>query len=150
MYKHSKKLLKTLNRIENEIAENSYETAIFISKDGKELFRRKGTEAKVSFTESEIDKINDGNGLIVTHNHPTNISFTRMDILFMKKACLREIRAVGKDYLYSARFTRNIGIDEINKSILDVEYLVRLDFVALIRKGKMSMSSASTKHWHEV
>jgi len=91
-------------------------------------------------------------GLIVTHNHPTNISFSRTDILAIKRASLNEIRAVTKDYLYSARFIKSINMDVgfLNELILDIDHWVRLDFNRLIRNGKLTMSLASTKHWHEV
>jgi hypothetical protein len=85
---------------EAEIAGNSYETGIAFDKEGNELFRVKGDETSVSFTRKEKDQLKDN---ILTHNHPTDVSFSINDIQFMITTEMAEMRVVTDTAVYSIK-----------------------------------------------
>ena len=139
-------LQKALNRVENEIVGNPYETAVGLTKRGEVLYVRKGDKTSTTFIS--------GRKFLhtVTHNHPGNCSFSLNDILAISTSNLPELRVATKDHVYSAKITKKISLDKetVKELVLDVDFCVRLDFVPLINNGTMTMEEANKKHWHEV
>jgi len=141
---------KILKHAEKGIVENSFETAIAFDNKGVELLRRKGAASSVRFTTEEVNKLSWEDGVIFTHNHPTGISFSPDDILFMQKVKFDEIRAVGRKYLHKARLIKDVDSKSIQRAIWDCEVSVRDEFTAKILANEIIPSEASAEHWHKV
>ena len=83
---------------ENSVKNNFYETGFIFDKNGRLLWSAKGDRSSVSIAGSGIKK-----GDILTHNHPSNGSFSAADIQVAQTHKLAEIRAVGRNRVYSLR-----------------------------------------------
>lgn len=81
----------SIDDFENGISKQTFETA-GIYKDGKLILRKNGSDHNVKFTDEDIMLMKDA---ILTHNHPSNGTFSRDDIKMMAFSELKEIRAVG-------------------------------------------------------
>lgn len=82
---------------EAAIRNNNFETAMFFDVNGNLLKTVKGGESEV--------KLGKGiPGSILTHNHPgVGVSFSNNDLIYAAKHGLKEIRATGKSYTFSAK-----------------------------------------------
>jgi hypothetical protein len=89
-------LKRTLTGAENMIRDLPFERHYSIGTDGQVIFTKDGTNNKIGFTKSEVDKMK---GAISTHNHPAGRSFSYSDIRTAKAGQAQEVRAVGKNYL---------------------------------------------------
>lgn len=78
------------------IRNNRYETAIVFSRSGKEIKRVGGQKSSVVVGDIPENSI-------LTHNHPSNSSFSSADIKTSVKSNVSEIRAVGRTYTYSLK-----------------------------------------------
>jgi SPP1 gp7 family putative phage head morphogenesis protein len=87
-----------IEKAENEIAGNKFETGIAFDAKGNEVFRKKGGKHQVAFSASESEKIK---GTTFTHNHPSGSNFSPDDLDFFDSLDLKEIRAVSEDFVYS-------------------------------------------------
>ena len=91
-----------------------YETAFIFDGDGKQLKKIKGGKKSVDIGKPPKDSI-------ITHNHPSNVSFSVADILTATMNDVKEIRAVGKTYTYSLKRPKG-GWDKVHS--LGVVHLV--------------------------
>lgn len=73
-----------------------YETAFIFDGDGKQLKKIKGGKKSVDIGKPPKDSI-------ITHNHPSNVSFSTADVITAVTHDVKEIRAVGKTYTYSLK-----------------------------------------------
>ncbi len=82
----------TLNKIESQIKQQSYESLYIVDKNGEIITQKDGTKNEVSFTTEEALKWKDST---LTHNHPGGTVFSEADIMTCINYELQEIRAVG-------------------------------------------------------
>lgn len=94
----------SLSKDEMRIRKHDKETAILYSHAGDKLWEKKGEKHSVSFTRHETEQMK---GNILTHNHPGGATFSNEDIHLLHVAELREIRAVGRDYIYAMEQPQN-------------------------------------------
>jgi hypothetical protein len=142
-----------LERVEEEIFFQDYETAIGIDEDGNVVLRKDGGQSSVGFTDKEVEELK---GTTFTHNHPKGGSFSRTDIDFMLDAELKEMRAVGvhgkKRWLYRMRPNaeayqyRELILSEANKADSET-YVV---FNKQISDGEITPTQAVANHFHRV
>jgi proteasome lid subunit RPN8/RPN11 len=145
-----KEIKEIIEKAESKIANNAFETAIAFNNKGNEILRKKGVKSSVKFTAEDMNKLNWADEVIFTHNHPSGISFSDADILFMKKTELKEMRVVGKKYLYRANFTKKVDLDTVKQAIKHSNEIVRIRISQLIDSGKMTIKEANDIHWHEI
>lgn len=87
-------------RDEKIIKELKKEKAVLYDASGKRILQKSGQTHSVSFTREEIMQMRGG---VLTHNHPGGASFSPADINMLRQSGLREIRAVGRDGVYSMK-----------------------------------------------
>lgn len=102
----------TIREAEDEIKFLDYEMAFVWENEGHLLFKKKGGEYEVTFTEEEVLSMK---GSILTHNHPYAMkfpeadprsfghSFSEDDIFLACRAELSEIRAVTRKLRFSMK-----------------------------------------------
>lgn len=141
-------LRESLRRAENNIRSGHFESAIALDKDGKLIFETGGDHNSVTFTEGELARLE---GSTLTHNHPEEYSFSKVDIETACKYRLTEIRAVtpkGKTYSIKPKD---------GKWMSSLEFSIRLTAAAtqqeaidkrLMRAGRLSIDEAN-KRYHD-
>lgn len=92
--------LKQLTQDEKILAGYKKERAVLYDATGKRVLIKKGDESSVTFTASDIKRMENG---VLTHNHPHGTTFSCADINMLLKAKLAEIRAVGEDGAFSLK-----------------------------------------------
>lgn len=115
---------------EKKIYKDDVETAVILDRNGNVVFRA-SSEAKnfVRFTPDQLEKMK---GNVLTHNHPSNSTFSSEDVSLMAACDLNAIRATGKKKTYQlSRKSGARGNDLAedykaamadNKSITDKKY----------------------------
>lgn len=76
------------------------EHAVLYDSSGRRIFHKKGREHNVEFSNEEIKQMAGG---VLTHNHPLGATFSEEDIYMLKSARLSQIRAVGRDGVYTLK-----------------------------------------------
>lgn len=84
----------TVLSAERTIRGDATETAFVFDRKGNVIKMVKGTSNSVAIGKVPKDSV-------VTHNHPSNASFSPADIMTAMDSDMAEIRAVGKTYTYS-------------------------------------------------
>lgn len=108
---------KTLLRAEKMNNNNKYETAYVFDANGNIKFKMKGTADEVKFTSQQIK---DMKGCVITHNHPSNSTFSSSDINMLRRSGASEIRASTSYGTYVLQAPQKWdkalgGYDSINK-----------------------------------
>lgn len=136
---------------EEKICKNNTETAVLIDKSGKVLFRESsGATNYVKFTKEQLAKMK---GATLTHNHPSNSTFSSEDVSVMTNYELKAIRATGEKRTYQLECSNDMGLGEKfrddyreamkeNKKITDVEYAA---YGKLYKKGELSSTEYAEK-----
>jgi SPP1 gp7 family putative phage head morphogenesis protein len=122
-----------LTEFNEKYATAKKEYSLFVDKDGNKLLEKLGTKTHINYTKEELDRLLNIDDLIMIHNHPSGSSFSGDDLKFLfnfKKGT--EIRAVGKEYLYISKLTKDTPL--INDYGQHVRTLVRS-----ARNSKMSL-----------
>jgi hypothetical protein len=86
-----------LDKYEDMISQQKYETAIVLDASGKTILMKDGNENSVKFTDGEVENMA---GKTMTHNHPSGSPFSLDDYDLFFAAKVKEMRAVGKEYVY--------------------------------------------------
>lgn len=83
---------------ENKIYKNKVESAILLDKKGNTIFTESSNASNyVHFTSEQLAKMKGAN---LTHNHPSNSTFSGEDVSLFVTHGLNSIRATGKDRTY--------------------------------------------------
>jgi hypothetical protein len=110
------------------IGAETLEHAVAFDGQGRQLFRATSDQrGYVRFNEKQIAAFRADGNAILSHNHPTSMSFSAEDIHLMVASNLKEIRAVGKNgTVYSATRPKGgwkqVHVDEmavIAKTVLE-------------------------------
>lgn len=86
--------IKGIQKVENKIRNQNFESAAVIDKDGNELFFKDGQRSFVSFTPNESMQMR---GNTLTHNHPRCSMFSVEDLQVLIKNDMYEMRATNRD-----------------------------------------------------
>lgn len=102
---------KNLRDFERAIAGDAFENAATYDIDGNRIGIAQGSAGRVTIpgivglTTDQVRR----RKLLVTHNHPSNSSFSAEDIFAAHDLGLRELRAVGSDFTYVMRPVRGLS-----------------------------------------
>ena len=100
---------------EEEIRGNRFESAFAVGEAGRVLLDKRGEQFHVGFTQSEIDRLRGGQGVLFTHNHPrgwdyptesplhAGSSFSDTDVRFACQVEVSEMRVVTPVQRYFLR-----------------------------------------------
>ena len=86
--------IKELQRIEDKIRKQNFESAAIVDDNGKQLLFKDGQRAEVRFSPLECRMMKDAT---LTHNHPRCSMFSYEDLNCMKVNGMKEIRATNRD-----------------------------------------------------
>ncbi len=145
-------------KIEGELSNNKFETAIAFDSRGGIVFRQKGNENSVKFSKKQVAKMK---GRVVTHNHPKGSSFSPADMKLALKGELKEIRAIGKNALgeqwrHLVRFEIPDGMKrgEIFEILVEettkAEAQTMAELISKIQSGSISIEKGNAEYWHNV
>lgn len=127
----SKGYSSAIKAAEKKIYKDKVETAILLDKKGNTIFTESsGATNYVQFTSDQLAKMKGAN---LTHNHPSNSTFSGADISLLTYRELKSIRATGEKRTYELKkidgnFPRNefakafTGAYNRNKQVTDKEY----------------------------
>lgn len=122
----------TVKSEEKKIFNQSFETAVVIDRRGNVIFRESsGASNFVKFSEEQLSKMK---GATLTHNHPSNSTFSFADVNLMAIQELKVIRATGKKRTYQLERRdkkpqgNTLAMDykmamENNRKITDADYI---------------------------
>lgn len=126
-----------VTNIEAGIADKKYETAYIYDQKGNVLLKKKGNESEIEFSESELKLMKDA---VVTHNHPSNTTFSPDDIYMMIEHNLQELRAVGEKRTYVLRRNENLHLMPTYVAFVDeYKYIIEIYKKSYMKKytGKL-------------
>ena len=105
---YSQALTKAMLTKEAEIVRNPVETLVAFDENGKVLHTQVGVERNTGLVAE-----GDVRGRFVTHNHPTNSSFSQSDVIMASTYGTKELRARTPKYTYSLRpSSKGWGVSE--------------------------------------
>ena len=91
---------RELLKDEESLSTRKTETAVVYDANGKFLFQRRGKENEVAFSLRDFFKLK---GTVVTHNHPSGLSFSAEDIQVLQNGQLAELRAITEEGVFYIR-----------------------------------------------
>lgn len=120
----SKTYTASVKAEEFKIYKDKIETAVVLDGSGKVIFRESsGAPNYVKFSADQLAKMN---GMTLTHNHPSNSTFSSEDIALLVVNKLKSIRATGESRTYQLS---KVGKDSIGKDFA-------VDFKKAMRENK--------------
>lgn len=147
----SKKYAESIKAEEQKIYTDKTETAILFDKHGNVLFRESSNATNyVQFSDEQLKKMKNAT---LTHNHPSNSTFSSEDVELFTDRGLKAIRATGEERTYQlqkvskADFDNNFAPDyrfamSDNKKITDEKYF---DIDSKYNDGLISYSEYAEK-----
>lgn len=152
------KIFRKMHRTEKKIRENSYETGfVYNNINGNKLWEHVGNKDSVDISDASQKGFLKGN--ILTHNHPRGTSLSFPDIAVLVYHDMKEIRAVGKDYIHSMKVnhqafnpfeTNEEKLIKIKAAYEHYNKEVRQEFTQKIKNGEITIDYAESNHQHEV
>jgi len=141
------KLTPVISVKEDLIRYKDFETLVCYDNDGNKIFDLTGNEDSVPISEDYKDKIK---GHWLTHNHPRSSSFSRQDIVVLKKFEGRGMRVVSKKYDYEFCFldSYNLSAEQTEEKLLKINSEIRKKYEGLIFEGRLTIEDANANHQH--
>jgi 2'-5' RNA ligase len=148
-------LSKEMESFEKDNAGAKIESGAVYSKSGKELFKVKGDENAVDFSEDQLKLMK---GAVVTHNHPVVTghpdggSFSPSDISLMFNTGAAEVRAVTENYIHVVR-PKMVGGRPIKTALglLDNrKKKIQAKLTKQFHAGKLKRNDFAVEFWHQV
>ncbi len=147
----SEGLQRALEKAENQIRDDKFETAIAYTEGGREVFRRSDDRVDgITITENAAENILPGT--IFTHNHPGSNVFSYEDILMFSEVGMKEMRAVGADATtFSARWENQVPNQAQQRIFVDkfvfADISARNAVEPIWEKGELSNKEVWVMHW---
>jgi uncharacterized protein with gpF-like domain len=114
---------------------------------GSELFKKKGGESRVNFTDSEMTNMRDAQGVVLVHNHPEGRSLSKEDFLLAHEVDA-VIYAIGHNNVdYSGKV---LDIRRFESLYPHINGVLRHYFLPLIKANKLTVAEAELFHAHLV
>ncbi|MFA5137429.1 MAG: hypothetical protein WC489_08630, partial [Patescibacteria group bacterium] len=110
----------------NDYYHRTFEHLACFDKEGNEIWMEEGDQSSVSPT---MEHISQAKGCILTHNHPSGRSLSRIDISFVVHCQGREIRAIGDRAEFIARVNPVICARLKNVDIANEMNIIERDFI---------------------
>ena len=86
--------IKSIQKIENKIRNQNFESAAVVDSEGNQIFFKNGQASQVGFSRLECMQMANNT---LTHNHPRCSMFSKEDLQCMANNNLYEIRATNRD-----------------------------------------------------
>lgn len=96
---------KTMEEVEKELSQNTYETAVCFNKKGKAIFAQIGNEDSIKFTKTQLLRMK---GMDVTHNHPNGTPPSPEDLYLLKDYKANSFRTTGTDGTYVLVYSEEV------------------------------------------
>lgn len=114
----SKGYLSAIEVAENKIYRDKVESAILLDSKGNTIFTESSNASNyVQFTPEQLAKMKGAN---LTHNHPSNSTFSGADISLLTYRELKTIRATGENRTYQlTRINGNFPRNEFAKAFTE-------------------------------
>lgn len=153
----SKKTFRKMYKTENSIKGNDYETGFVYDTNGNKVWEHVGNKNSVDISDAAQKGLLKGN--ILTHNHPRGTSLSFPDIAVLVYHDMKEIRAVGKDYIHSMKVNHQAfspyesneeKLIKIKAAFEHYNKEVRQEFTRKIKNGEITIDYAEGNHQHEV
>ncbi len=133
------------------------EVGTLFSRDGKQIFKKYGGPNYIKFDEHEIELMRDPDGAVLTHTHPSGISFSIQDLHLACNARLSEIRAIGGIYEYVflpppgvGQFSMDQWEDEYGGPVTRINHELQRVLQSKINDGEITVEQAQEQHFHEL
>lgn len=115
---------------ENDITKNDFESAIVFDSHGNVLLKKTGEKHAVGFDEDELKLMKNA---VVTHNHPSGVTFSPDDIYMAIEYDMQELRATTKDQgTYILRRNENLHLmpsyDTFVKEYKDLKKRYKIEY----------------------
>lgn len=138
--KWAKEARKELRKDEESLARRRKEAAVIYDASGNYLFTKRGGETEIRFTKAEARRMEGG---IVTHNHPSNASFSMADWKTFKNANLSEIRVAANDGTYYLRRKTKgaewgVSDEELEKEYKKIRRDVKSKYQEMYKRGMIN------------
>ncbi len=137
---------------EDVIRHNPLESAYAFDRQGILVLSKRGAKSEIGFTAAELLLLKD---MVLTHNHPADVSLSPSDVELATAADIAEIRVVTPQWRHSLRRPPR-GWDTVYfESVLKPAYdrhadAVRVSFVRAIRSYSMTRAAAEAEFHHTV
>lgn len=126
------------------------EVGIIFDYHGRELWRQHGDHTRLNIREAAELGLLSGN--IITHNHPSNYSFSRADLGILVHFKVGEMRAVSDGYLHRVSLKPGVSYnaEDITSEYSDLLDLFEPLLSAEVKSGRMELDEANVKLYHEI
>lgn len=140
----SEKRRKAMQSAEWSSTYKTVETARLYDDSGKQLAKKDGDKASVTFTRAEIRSMKGG---VLTHNHPSGGCFSPNDINMLREGKLKEIRAVTTEGVFRLQqpeaWSTNIGsLDKVKRAYDEIDARASKYYFDKARSGEISYREA--------
>lgn len=138
--KWAKEAKRELLKSEKSLAHRSKESMEIYGPDGKYITTRRGGADSVRLSPLDYPKLK---GAVVTHNHPSDGSFSYNDIRFLKNMPISELRVSTSDGVYYIRKPRKWPNDiksseQLESAIKKIRKELRPKYEQLYNEGKLT------------
>lgn len=119
-------------------------------RNGNWLFGVEGGADRILFSDSELAQMD---GALLTHNHPTGRSFSPEDITLLVYRGLQELRAVTRDYVYTASYQGEDRVGfyfELRQKLPLVTLQMEESLSEAVRLGRINELEKDLLFWHGV
>lgn len=121
---------KSMEIVERVTREQAFESAALYDPTGKMIFFKNGKTSFVNFDHTEAALFP---GNILTHNHPGSASFSDADVNVLIKYKIKEMRAVGDQWTYSMKITKDTIFGSHRGLLEDIRYEVQSKYDDLMK-----------------
>lgn len=133
------------NGLKNQL--NKTEFVYVYDELGNELFKKKGGESHVNFTDSEMTNMRDAQGVVLVHNRPEGRSLSKEDFLLAHEVDA-VIYAIGHNNVdYSGKL---LDIRRFESLYQHINGVLRHYFLPSIKSNKLTVAEAELFHAHLV
>ena len=139
-----------LRKYEQSIKNQKFESAGLYDSKGSLLFKKDGGKDQVKFEWYETHQMK---GNYLTHNHPSDSSFSKADIQVLAGSGLSEIRAVTKTRTFvmksNKHYTDKKDFSTLKRDISKSERKVMSNLSNKYRNGEITKKQYEEMGWHE-
>ena len=129
----------------NHLAER-IEFGYIYDSHGIKLIAKMGVKSAVQFDDSDVEILKKNEGSTLFHNHPSNASLSRQDLLFQNSYKLKLIRAIGSNGIEYEGAMLNGAAFQVAYPLL--EKSIRAVLTKLIYDGDINNGIAEKLHYH--
>lgn len=152
---HAPAVAKALRQHDDAHVAARRENALILSPTGEALVHKGGTKSQVGFTQEEFESFRNRDA-IVTHNHPNGTSLSRQDYELAEHANAKEIRAVTRNPVTREAWAYSVHrpdggwptVRALRRVWNRAAAEVKIEVVAAIRAGRLSIDRASVEYQH--